>query len=60
MEGAGSSLDRVRREAQNASRKEEILQLPGVRIWEKSLGSLRDMWWRRLPGVNAGDLSQDG
>ena len=27
--------------------------------WEDSLGSPRDLGWRRLLGINAGDLSGD-
>ena len=30
-----------------------------VGAWMESLGSHSDLGWGRLPGVNAGDLSQD-
>ena len=30
-----------------------------ARVWGKSLGSLRDLEWGRLPGLNAGDLNQN-
>ena len=33
--------------------------IDGAGMWEESLGSPRNLEWKRLPGANACDLSQD-
>ena len=46
-------------ETQRARRMNRNLQLPGVEGWRESLGNPRNLRWRRFPGLNEVDLSQN-
>jgi hypothetical protein len=59
MYGAGSGVGRERREALRVWKMNGILQLSRVESWGKSLGSLRDLGWKKFPGVNSSHLSLD-
>jgi hypothetical protein len=48
----------AKKEWNNPKERGVLQSTKDERIGE-SLGSPRDLAWRRLPGVNAGDLSQD-